>query len=968
MAVIRCPHCNKPNPDFLEVCQYCEEPLKEGVTAPPKSAGPEPAGDTGGAAVPDWLRGAEEPAPAAPAAPELKDEPDWMWSGTAGEEAAPAPAAAEVPAWMQGTPEAAPSTAEAPQAAVPDWMQGGAAFAAPAEQQPAAPALETPSWLAGASAFEAASPAPSVPSAPSESEVPEWLRGAPAEAAPAAEPVAALDTPPPDWLSGSSAFGSAPVPAAPTQEETPAWITGADSGAAFTSPAAETPAWTPGGSAEEVPAFNLPAAAAEPAAPAFTPPSPVEETPDWMASLRGAAAPETPLAPADTGTPDWMSGPGAPAAPGTPAASPFAAAPPATPFAAPADSGTPDWMAGLGAPTAAPADSSPPDWMAGLGAPAAPPAASPFAAPADTGTPDWMAGLAAPAASSAPAASPFAAPSADSNAPDWLSSLASAPAAPAEAPAPFPPSASEETPDWMKDLGSPGAPEGEPDWLSGIGSTPSAAVAAPTAPAVSPFAAPPPNLPDWMQAPGEIPAAPAEATGTPDWLTPAAGAAAAGLFGAEIPAAPSPAPASAPAPAMPGWLAAMRPKDSGAAPAGPTPRPAAPAIPAAAGAVAPTALPSWLQAMRPVDVTPAAGAPEKDAYEETVGILAGMRGVLRAEPVVTLPTKTVPRVHELEVTKETAAAAEIITTLFKEDAEAAPASQRRFRLAIPFDRLLVVVVLAFVVGAVPVVAPGLFPLPTTIAPETLAAFNLIETAPVDKPVLVAFDYDAGQMGELSPAAETLLAHLMRRGAPLVAVSTRPAGAPIADAELRRLAAAAGYEYGANYLNLGYIPGGAVGLLQFAAAPQSLFTYDFSGALAVWQLPLAQHITRLGDFGLIILVEASPDSARAWIEQTGRFADGVPVLAAVSAGAAPLVRPYSETNPPQIHALVSGIIGAAQYEQQAGLPGAASARWNAMNGGLLIPAGLIAAGSRAGGVLRLAARLRGRRRRPTAKKK
>src|SRR5690349_7872200 len=30
MAIIRCPSCGKPNPDFLDVCQYCETPLAGG--------------------------------------------------------------------------------------------------------------------------------------------------------------------------------------------------------------------------------------------------------------------------------------------------------------------------------------------------------------------------------------------------------------------------------------------------------------------------------------------------------------------------------------------------------------------------------------------------------------------------------------------------------------------------------------------------------------------------------------------------------------------------------------------------------------------------------------------------------------------------------------------------------------------------------------------------------------------------
>jgi hypothetical protein len=69
-----------------------------------------------------------------------------------------------------------------------------------------------------------------------------------------------------------------------------------------------------------------------------------------------------------------------------------------------------------------------------------------------------------------------------------------------------------------------------------------------------------------------------------------------------------------------------------------------------------------------------------------------------------------------------------------------------------------------------------------------------------------------------------------------------------------------------------------------------------------------------------------------------------MLAVVSAGAEPLVRPYYESNPRQISGLVSGLRAAAQYEQQAGAPGAASARWDTLGAGLLGAAALVLAGS------------------------
>ena len=102
--------------------------------------------------------------------------------------------------------------------------------------------------------------------------------------------------------------------------------------------------------------------------------------------------------------------------------------------------------------------------------------------------------------------------------------------------------------------------------------------------------------------------------------------------------------------------------------------------------------------------------------------------------------------------------------------------------------------------------------------------------------------------------------------------------------------------------------------------------------------------RLSDFGLLVLITATPDETRAWIEQSQNYAAGIPRLAVVSAGAEPMVAPYSEGEAQQLDGLVAELVGAAQYEQQAGLPGLASRHWGALGGGLWAAVMLIVGGN------------------------
>ncbi|MGH2523131.1 MAG: double zinc ribbon domain-containing protein, partial [Anaerolineales bacterium] len=134
--IIRCQACGKPNPAFLEACQYCDARLKP-LTAelPPERPSPEPAES--------WA----SPAPQAQPAEEV---PDWLRALRGG--------TPDVPEAEAPTFEAEPSA----QANLPDWL-GGVQTSAP--DQPAAPAEEVPGWLSSLRGG-APTPEPEEPSQP----------------------------------------------------------------------------------------------------------------------------------------------------------------------------------------------------------------------------------------------------------------------------------------------------------------------------------------------------------------------------------------------------------------------------------------------------------------------------------------------------------------------------------------------------------------------------------------------------------------------------------------------------------------------------------------------------------------------------------------------------------------------------------------------------------------------------------
>jgi hypothetical protein len=535
--------------------------------------------------------------------------------------------------------------------------------------------------------------------------------------------------------------------------------------------------------------------------------------------------------------------------------------------------------------------------------------------------------------------------------PDWLRAMQPGEAAPLT-PAAFTPEtplAAEETPAWLSAAGSAEpAPPAAPTFDLGVGES---------------------EEPDWLRSVrDETPPVPSK-PGTAPFVSAFA-----------EPEVEPPAEAEVPMGTMPDWLASIQPADMTTIPTSPMPEPETlpeatpPVFGQALGAdgLAQAALPSWLQAMRPVEVQQPAVQAVTDTYEETVGVLAGMRGVLQAEPTVALPRKSTVQVHRLEVSQAEAALADLISGMVSDERLAYSTAKRRVQWTPLVERLsvaavmLVAILIAYFASYF---VPGLelFPLPTSVSAEVEATFNLIEALPTDRPALVAFDYEPGQTGELDPAAMALVTHLLRRGISVVGVSTRPTGPGVAEAvlgqttdyleETLHITAT----YGTDYLNLGYIPGGPAGLVQFASDPRLLFRTDFRGTTDVWQQPILGAVKddaadNIGtDFGVIVLVEAAPDTARAWIEQTrGILGDtDTPLVAVVSAGADPLIRPYyvgSGSAHAPLRGFVSGAVGATEYQFRAGLFANdnlhvdAQGRWDVLGGGLLMAALILVVGA------------------------
>ena len=359
--------------------------------------------------------------------------------------------------------------------------------------------------------------------------------------------------------------------------------------------------------------------------------------------------------------------------------------------------------------------------------------------------------------------------------------------------------------------------------------------------------------------------------------------------------------------------------------------------------LAPATLPNWLEAMRPVDTFRSVVEiePEDDQAVESVGPLAGLSGVLLAEPVVAMPRTSSVGSLQLDVSERQYAQAELLHRLVDEEEQEAPAMPKRgVRLAV-FRWAIAAVVLIAVSLPIITGVPS-FALPSLEPRELGALFSLVERLPLEQPVLVVFDYEPGYAGELEAVSGAFLDHMMARGLPLASMSTRPTGPALALLALEPFVDRYEYENGQSIVNLGYLSGGQTAVQLFAISPREAVLEGFAmpeQVQEVWETPVLDEVEVLSDFGMVAVITADSESARVWAEQARPNMGDTPLVVVLSAGAEPLVRPYFEGSDRTIGGILSGLPAAVAYELRNGRPGLAQERWDAF-GSVMLAAELV----------------------------
>ncbi len=234
----------------------------------------------------------------------------------------------------------------------------------------------------------------------------------------------------------------------------------------------------------------------------------------------------------------------------------------------------------------------------------------------------------------------------------------------------------------------------------------------------------------------------------------------------------------------------------------------------------------------------------------------------------------------------------------------------------------------FVVIAVAVVIPLLFPLGmrVKVTSQTQAVYDEVENLPAGSNVLVAFDYDPAAAPEVHPMALAFLHHCFQKKHKVIIMALWPMGAQLAVSAMAEMNQDFDLEYGRDYVNLGFKPGGDIVVKSLGASFPEIFPKDMAGAPTAG-LPIMAKVRNLKDIDLIMDLSAGDPGIPAWVRVANALYQRK-VVGGCTAVSAPQFFPYLQTG--QLIGLLGGLKGAAEYETLTAYPGKASPRMDSQS--------------------------------------
>jgi len=218
--------------------------------------------------------------------------------------------------------------------------------------------------------------------------------------------------------------------------------------------------------------------------------------------------------------------------------------------------------------------------------------------------------------------------------------------------------------------------------------------------------------------------------------------------------------------------------------------------------------------------------------------------------------------------------------------------------------------------AIPTIHP--IGLPIDVTEPVQRVYDFVSSLPDGSIVVIGFDYEPGDEIDLNPIAQAIMHQLASKKIKVVAIASFPAGPTFAD-ECMAILEEYGYEYGVDYVNLGYYAGGEPTLAAFAQNPASVFPKDWRGT-SIDSLPIMQEVSTMKDFAMAMTLNDGPTGGTGtheWVRQAV-MAYGTPLIMGVTGVLAASNETYVQSG--QCKGILAGLRAAAEYEKLTGKKG------------------------------------------------
>lgn len=226
----------------------------------------------------------------------------------------------------------------------------------------------------------------------------------------------------------------------------------------------------------------------------------------------------------------------------------------------------------------------------------------------------------------------------------------------------------------------------------------------------------------------------------------------------------------------------------------------------------------------------------------------------------------------------------------------------------------------FLFTLIPMVARWSLPLYTTRPAVMLQ--ETIEALPPDKLVFISSNWEAGSQAETRPQMVAIVRHLIRRNLKFAVISVGNAVAPqfaqaAVEEAIRAEGAEARWQYGRDWVNLGFKIANRPWLRSFTLDIPNAVQQDWRGT-PVAQIPVMQGVRRFGEEGQVsMLIDITGSSTiESWYEFLS------PTKTRLGLGCTAVMAPeqYPFLDSGQLSGMLTGMKGAAEYEQLIGAPG------------------------------------------------